>query len=81
MRPVKTSRDIMSATGLSAAAVALGLTSAPLIVSVAPVVCGVAAVAGSVAGAVRFYSWCKDLSSEPDTMLGQNETTPESQQS
>jgi len=68
-------------TGLSAAAVALGLTSAPLIVTIAPVVCGVAAVAGSVAGVVRFYSWCKDLSSESDTTLSQHETTPESEQS
>ncbi|WP_369989697.1 hypothetical protein [Pseudomonas xanthosomatis] len=49
-------------TGLSALTVALGITSAPLVVAAAPIFGGVAVAAAAVAGTVRFYSWLK----EPD---------------
>lgn len=43
-------------TGLSAIGVALGLTSAPLIVTAAPIVGAAAAVAGALSGGAYFYS-------------------------
>ncbi|GAB3461971.1 hypothetical protein [Azotobacter salinestris] len=43
-------------TGLSAIGVALGLTSAPLIVTAAPIVGAAAAVTGALSGGAYFYS-------------------------
>ena len=43
-------------TGLSALAVAIGITSAPLIVTVAPVICAIATATGVVSGGAYFYS-------------------------
>ena len=48
--------SIAAPTGLSAIGVALGITSAPLIVTAAPVIAGVATVAGVASGATYFYS-------------------------
>jgi hypothetical protein len=43
-------------TGLSALAVAIGITSAPLIVTVAPVICAIATATGVISGGAYFYS-------------------------
>lgn len=43
-------------TGISAAAVAVGLSSAPLIVAAAPVIAAAATTAGVVSGGAYFYS-------------------------
>lgn len=60
-------------TGLTALSVALGISSPPLVVVAAPVVAGVAVAAGTAAGVVRFYSWCKERLEEEQN---QDENTP-----
>jgi hypothetical protein len=57
-------------TGLTALAVVLGISSAPLIVSVAPIVAGVAVAAGTAAGVVRFCHWYKERSEEDESTDG-----------
>ncbi|TFZ03376.1 hypothetical protein EZ242_05695 [Ramlibacter rhizophilus] len=51
-------------TGLAAVGVALGITSAPLVVVAAPVVAGVATAAAAAAGIVRFWSWVREGADE-----------------
>jgi len=43
-------------TGLSALGVAIGITSAPLIVTVAPVIGAIATATGVISGGAYFYS-------------------------
>lgn len=54
-------------TGLSALGVALGITSAPLIVTVAPVIMVAATVTGVVSGGAYFYSKWKSKKVKDDS--------------
>jgi hypothetical protein len=66
-------------TGLSAFGVAIGLTSAPLVVTAAPVIGGAAAVVGAVSGCAYFYSKWKTKREEQKPATDQiSELLPES---
>lgn len=54
-------------TGLGALSVAVGLTSAPLIVAIAPALATVSTVAGVVSGGVYLYSKWKSKKANKDT--------------
>ncbi len=56
---VAAAASLAAPTGFSAVGVALGLTSAPFIVTAAPIAAGVAVAAGAVAGICKFCSWVK----------------------
>ena len=69
---------LVAPTGLSAVGVALGLTSAPLIVTAAPVLGAAATVAGVVSGGAYFYAkWKnKSVSSEGATSMTSMTSVP-----
>ncbi len=54
---------VVAPTGLTALGIALGLTSAPFIVTVAPIVAVAATVTGVVSGGVYFYARWKNKQS------------------
>ncbi|HEY8157762.1 MAG TPA: hypothetical protein VIF10_03565 [Methylobacter sp.] len=53
-------------TGLSAIGVALGITSAPLIVTIAPIIGAAATVTGVISGGAYFYSKWKSRKAKED---------------
>lgn len=62
--------SLAAPTGLTALSVALGISSAPLVVAVAPIIAGVAVAAGTAAGVLRFCHWYKERSEEDDYPAG-----------
>lgn len=52
--------------GLAKLSIALHLSSKPLIIKLAPFIAGFAVAAGTAAGFMKFYSWCKEAPDAPD---------------
>ncbi|MES2018696.1 MAG: hypothetical protein V4484_19575 [Pseudomonadota bacterium] len=61
--------SLVAPTGLSAIGIALGITSAPLIVSAAPIVASVATAAGMVSGGTYFHSKWKSRKTKKSTEI------------
>jgi hypothetical protein len=62
-------------TGFSALAVALGITSEPLIVTAAPVIGMIATVTGFISGGTYFYSKWRNRSARKESSRSNNDNT------